>query len=95
MSIDALRTFLAWASVYAAFAVFLGYSAYDLYLDLKVGEYARGGLPPKSERWNPEHYAAGAEPWLARSRRWHRWRMAVWLGCLAGGNLLYWLLTAY
>ncbi|HEY7771059.1 hypothetical protein [Longimicrobium sp.] len=94
MSIDALRTFVAWASVYAAFAVFLGYSAYLLYLDLKVGEYVRTELPPKSERWNPEYYKPGAEPWLARYRLWDRWRIAVWLGCIVVGNLLYWLLTA-
>lgn len=94
MSIDALRTFLAWTSVYAAFAVFLGYSAYALYLDLKVGEYVRGALPPKSDRWNPAHYKPGVEPWLARYQRWHRWRIAVWLGCLLGANLLYWLLIA-
>jgi len=93
MSIDALRTFLGWASVYAAFAIFFGDSAYGLYLDLKVGEYVRGWVPPKSERWNPERYAAGVEPWLARLRRWERRRIAVWLGCLVGGNLLFWLLT--
>lgn len=92
MSVVALRTVLAWASLCAAFAVFAGHTAYGVYLDLKVGEYRMHEPPPKPERWNPRYYTPGAEPWLLRYRRWHRRKTAVWLGSIAGGNLLYWLL---
>lgn len=87
-----MRSLLAWASVYAALAVFLGNAAYGMYLERKVGEFCGNQLPPKPERWNAENYKRGVEPWLARFRRWHRRKTAVWLGCLIGGNLLYWLL---
>jgi hypothetical protein len=66
---------------FAALALFLGHAACGVYLHLKVGEYRGNQPPPKSERWNAEFYAAGVEPWLARYRRWHRRRNAVWLGC--------------
>lgn len=92
MSTVALRALLASAVPYAALAIFMGHAIYGLYLDLKVGEYRTPEQPPKPERWNARYYAPGAEPWLARWERWHRWKPAVWLGCLAGGNLLYWLL---
>jgi len=93
VSIGELRPILASASVYAALAAFLGHAAYGVYLDRKVGEYRLREPPPKRERWNPRYYAPGAEPWLARWRRWHRWKWAAWLGSVAAGNLLHWLLT--
>ncbi len=92
MTVIALRTFLAWTSLYAAFAIFVAHAVYGLYLDSKVGGFRGHEPPPQPERWNPRYYAPGAEPWLARWRRWHRWKTAVWLGSIAGGNLLYWLL---
>jgi hypothetical protein len=92
VSTFALRALLASAVPYAALAIFIGYAAYGVYLDLKVGEYRMREPPPKPERWNARYYAPGAEPWLTRWRRWHRRKAAVWLGCIAGGSLLYWML---
>jgi hypothetical protein len=92
VSIAAVRNFLAWACVWLAFIAFAGYAAYGFYLDQKLARFWTFEPPPKAQRWNPSYYAPGAERWLARDRRWHRWRNAVWLGAIAFGNGLYLLL---
>ena len=76
-----------------ALLVFLGYAAYGVYLDLKLGRLAGYERVPKADRWNPARYFPGAEPWLERDRRWHRARRWVLLGCVIGGNGLYLLLN--
>ena len=91
MSVIAVRTFLAWASVWLAFATFVAFAVYGLYLDQKLAAFCNFEPPPKAERWNPAYYAPEAAPWLARDCRWHRWRDLVWLGSIGAGNALYFL----
>lgn len=73
---------------YAAFAFFGFYTFYGLYLDLKLARFHRGGKLLKAERWEPANYAAGAEPWITRNRRWERWQTTVWLVCALAVPLL-------
>lgn len=92
MDIVGVRTVLAWAGVWLAFAVFAAHATYGVYLDLKLGRLAGYERVPRDERWNPERYFPGAEKWLERDRRWHRSRNWVWLGSILAGNVWYLLL---
>ena len=89
MSIAAVRTFMAWASAWLAFGAFAAHAVYGFYLDQKLGGYCNFDPPPKAERWNPVYYPPEAARWLARDRKWHRWRNAVWLGAVVIGNVLF------
>ena len=93
MSIEELRTGAAWASVYLAFLVFVGYAFYGVYVDLKLQSFRRGNeLPRNPDEWRVEHFKAGAEPWLVRLRRLRKRGNWIWIGSIVGGNLLYFLL---
>ena len=86
------RVVAAWSAVYLALAIFLAHSAYGLYLDLKLGRFVSGQLPPKRDRWDRSRYPREAEDWLVRDERWHASRKWVWLGCILGVNIVYWIL---
>jgi hypothetical protein len=89
VSVVPVRVLLARGSIWLAFGTFVVYSVWGLYLGAKLARYRDAAALPKTERWNPACYAPGAERWLARDYAWHRWRTAVWLGCILIGNGLY------
>ena len=88
---NTFRNAVAWGSVFVAFGIFGAYCCYGAYLDWKLLPYASGERPPKAHRYNPSHHTLGAEPWLLKNQEWERRFNRVWLGCVLGGNLIYWL----
>jgi len=50
------RVVAACSAVNLALAIFLAHSAYGLYLDLKLGRFVSGQLPPKRDSWDRSRY---------------------------------------
>ena len=60
-------------------AAYLLYGILGIYLEWRAHRFELMP-PPRADRYNLEYYAPEGHQWVTWSHRWHRWRLAAWVG---------------